>query len=62
MHTLNCKYNIHGAGTALSAFRDSQIANESVVIGKLIDVNEDGSYALQGVVVHNVTMLGTMEN
>ena len=46
MHTLNCKYNIHRAGTALSAFGDSQLVDESAVIGKLIGVNEEGSYAI----------------
>ena len=43
---LNAAYNIHGAGTALSAFGDNQLVDESVVIGKLIGVNEEGSYAL----------------
>jgi putative transposase len=43
---LNAACNIHRAGTALSAFGDNRLVDESVVIGKLIGVNEEGSYAL----------------
>ena len=43
---LNAAVNIHRAGTALSAFGDNREVDESVVIGKLIGVNDGGNYVL----------------
>ena len=43
---LNAAINIHRAGTAHSAFGDTQSVDQYITIGSLIGVDEEGSYAL----------------